>query len=110
MFAMPDSCQPRAITRAIPPRPLPHGISHTALSTQLCGVSQSAGPLLWSVPNSGKADVVPFVASEKNVDACVVSIVCDQVYADCTESPPRNPRRTSTINALYQESPSLLFS
>jgi hypothetical protein len=29
--------------------------------------------------NSGNADVVPLVASEKNVDACVVSSESDQV-------------------------------
>ena len=32
--------------------------------------------------NSGNADVVPLVASEKNVDACVVSSVFDSVYDD----------------------------
>ena len=60
--------------------------------------------------NSGNADVVPLVASEKNVDACVVSSLFDSVYDDCSEKPPRQRRRSSTMSALYQESPSLLFS
>src|SRR5687768_2782718 len=60
--------------------------------------------------NSGSADVVPLVASEKNVDACVVSTLFDSVYDDCSDSPSAHRRRTSTINALYQDSPSLLFS
>src|SRR4029079_17033587 len=60
--------------------------------------------------NSGKATVVPLVASEKNVDACVVSSLCDHVYDDCTERPLRQARRASRISARYQESPSLLFS
>ena len=33
---------------------------------------------------SGNAVVVPLVASEKNVDACVVSSLFDKVYDDCT--------------------------
>ena len=53
---------------------------------------------------------MPFVASEKKVDACVVSTVFDQVYDDCADSPFSQRRRTSTISALYQEFPSLLLS
>ena len=53
---------------------------------------------------------MPFVASEKNVDACVVSSVRDQVYDDCSDKPPRQLRRSSKMSARYQESPSLLFS
>src|SRR5687767_12714904 len=60
--------------------------------------------------NSGNADVVPFVASEKNVDACVVSTLFDHVYEDCSEKPSAHLRRTSKINALYHDSPSLLFN
>src|ERR687898_1842051 len=60
--------------------------------------------------NSGNALVVPFVASEKNVDACVVSSLFDHVYADCTENPPVHRRRASTMKARYQESPSLVFT
>src|SRR5687768_3226856 len=60
--------------------------------------------------NSGRAEVVPFVASEKNVDACVVSSLFDQVYDECTERPWLHRRRTSKISALYHESPSLLFN
>ena len=53
---------------------------------------------------------MPLVASEKNVDACVVSSVLDSVYDDWTERPWLQLRRTSTMSALYQLSPSLLFS
>ena len=60
---------------------------------------------------SGNADVVPLVASEKNVDACVVSSrVATSVYDDWNETPFDQRRRRSTMSALYQESPSLLFS
>src|SRR5690242_10185249 len=59
---------------------------------------------------SGNAVVVPLVASEKNVDACVVSSLFESVYDDCTEKPFENRLRTSTISASYQDSPSLLFS
>src|SRR6187431_2730612 len=60
--------------------------------------------------NSGNADVVPLVASEKNVDACVVSSESDQVYDACHDSPFAARRRTSTMSALYQESPSEVFA
>src|SRR5690606_2749163 len=59
---------------------------------------------------SGNAVVVPLVASEKNVEACVVSSLFENVYDDCTEKPPANRFRMSTMKALYQDSPSLLFS
>ena len=59
---------------------------------------------------SGNATVVPLVESEKNVDACVVSSVRDQVYDDWSDRPSRHVRRNSTISARYLESPSLLFS
>src|SRR5690349_16793388 len=60
--------------------------------------------------NSGNATVVPLVASEKKVDACVVSVLRDQVYDDCHDKPLRHERRASTRSARYHESPSLLFS
>src|SRR5262245_1689390 len=60
--------------------------------------------------NSGNADVVPLVASEKNVDACVVSSDFDQVYDDCSMKPFDQRRRASTMSARYQESPSELFN
>src|SRR6188508_3234441 len=60
--------------------------------------------------NSGIADVVPFVASEKNVDACVVSSLLENVYDDWNAKPAARRRRTSTMSALYHDSPSLLFS
>src|SRR5918995_2127508 len=60
--------------------------------------------------NSGIADVVPFVASEKNVDACVVSSLWDQVYDDWIEKPPCQRRRASKMNARYHESPSLVLN
>src|ERR671914_135483 len=60
--------------------------------------------------NSGSADVVPLVASEKNVDAWVVSSLFENVYDDCTDSPWVRRRRASMMSALYQESPSLLFN
>src|SRR5688500_2894145 len=60
--------------------------------------------------NSGNADVVPWVASEKNVDACVVSSESDQVYDPCTDQPLANRRRASTMNAVYQELPSEDFA
>ena len=53
---------------------------------------------------------MPLVASEKKVEACVVSVVFDHVYEDCTEKPLLKRRRTSKISARYQELPSLLFS
>ncbi len=59
---------------------------------------------------SGKAVVVPLVASEKNVDACVVSSLFESVYEPWTAKPALKRLRTSTISALYQDSPSLLFS
>ncbi len=52
--------------------------------------------------NSGIADVVPFVASEKNVDACVVSSLLENVYDDWNAKPAARRRRTSTMSALYQ--------
>ena len=60
--------------------------------------------------NSGSADVVPLVASEKNVEACVVSSLFEKVYDDCSDRPWLQRRRTSKRSALYHESPSLLFS
>src|SRR5688572_4056312 len=60
--------------------------------------------------NSGSADVVPLVASEKKVEACVVSTLFENVYEDCIENPSAQRRRTSRMKALYQESPSLLLS
>ena len=60
--------------------------------------------------NSGIADVVPLVASEKNVDACVVSSLLEKVYDDWKAKPAARRRRTSTMSALYQDSPSLLLS
>src|SRR5687768_14159200 len=60
--------------------------------------------------NSGNAEVVPLVASEKNVDACVVSSAFDHVYDDCAMKPAAQRRRASTISARYHESPSELLS
>ncbi len=60
--------------------------------------------------NSGNAEVVPLVASEKNVEACVVSSESDQVYEPWNDQPAASRRRTSTMNALYQESPSEVFA
>src|SRR5688572_28611092 len=60
--------------------------------------------------NSGNAEVVPLVASEKKVEACVVSSESDQVYDACTDQPLANRRRASTMNAVYQESPSEVFA
>src|SRR5918999_5346038 len=60
--------------------------------------------------NSGSAEVVPLVASEKKVDACVVSSLFERVYDECTPRPWLQRRRTSKISALYHDSPSLLFS
>jgi hypothetical protein len=54
--------------------------------------------------------VVPLVASEKNVEACVVSSIFDSVYDACADRPRVQLRRRSTIIALYQLSPSLLLS
>src|SRR5512145_2549503 len=59
---------------------------------------------------SGIAEVVPLVASEKKVEACVVSSLFDRVYDDWTGQPLANRRRRSTMSALYHDSPSLLFS
>ena len=59
---------------------------------------------------SGNAVVVPLVASEKKVEACVVSSLFESVYEAWTANPLLNRLRTSTISALYQDSPSLLFS
>ena len=59
---------------------------------------------------SGKAVVVPLVASEKKVDAWVVSSLFESVYEDWNENPALKRLRTSKISALYQDSPSLLFS
>src|SRR5918993_1873408 len=59
---------------------------------------------------SGNAEVVPLVASEKNVDACVVSSESAQVYEDWNDRPLDQRRRRSTTNARYQESPSELFN
>src|SRR5687767_9872806 len=56
--------------------------------------------------NSGNADVVPLVASEKNVEACVVSSESDHVYEPCTDQPFAKRRRASTMRAEYHESPS----
>src|SRR6188508_254844 len=60
--------------------------------------------------NSGNAEVVPLVASEKNVDAWVVSSDFDHVYDDCSIKPCDQRRRASRMNARYHESPSELFS
>src|SRR5918996_1158401 len=60
--------------------------------------------------NSGNADVVPLVASEKNVEACVVSSDFDHVYDDCTMKPCDQRRRASKMSASYHDSPSELFS
>src|SRR5688572_22905515 len=60
--------------------------------------------------NSGNAVVVPLVASEKNVEACVVSSESDHVYEPWNDQPAESRRRTSTMNALYQESPSDVFA
>src|SRR5215203_5356878 len=60
--------------------------------------------------NSGNAEVVPLVASEKNVEACVVSSEFDQVYEPSNENPSARRRRTSTMNAEYHESPSDVFA
>src|SRR5688572_26716671 len=60
--------------------------------------------------NSGNAEVVPLVASEKNVDACVVSSDFAQVYDDWNMKPLDHRRRASTISARYHESPSELLS
>src|SRR5687767_15920503 len=59
---------------------------------------------------SGSADVVPLVASEKKVEAWVVSSLFENVYDECTDRPSLRRRRTSNISALYHESPSLLLS
>src|SRR5215210_1960329 len=106
MFQMPDACQPFNI----PPSPCTPGMSTEKFTTQLCRVSKSDKPLLYPGMYSGNAVVVPFVASEKNVDAWVVSSLFDSVYDDCSEKPWLNLRRTSMISALYQDSPSLLFN
>ena len=60
--------------------------------------------------NSGIADVVAVVESEKNVEFWVVSSDSDHVYDDCTCSPLLQRFFTSTMSALYQESPSLDLS
>src|SRR6266540_6449362 len=60
--------------------------------------------------NSGNADVVPLVASEKKVEACVVSAAFDHVYDDWNMKPLAQRHRASRISARYQESPSELFS
>ena len=61
--------------------------------------------------NSGNADVVPLVASEKNVDACVVSSDFDHVYDDWNMTAvATSGGATSTMSARYQESPSELLS
>src|SRR6059036_3496912 len=59
--------------------------------------------------NSGIADVVPLVASEKKVDAWVVSSLREKVYDDWIVSPATRCR-ISRISARYHESPSLLLS
>src|ERR671913_1846208 len=59
---------------------------------------------------SGNAVVVPLVASEKKVDAWVVSSLFESVYEPWIAKPALKRLRTSTISALYQDSPSLLFS
>src|SRR5262245_33650977 len=59
---------------------------------------------------SGNAEVVPLVASEKNVEACVVSSESDQVYDDCTLKPFDQRRRRSTMTEVYQLLPSELLS
>ena len=60
--------------------------------------------------NSGIADVVAVVESEKNVEFCVVSSDRDHVYDDCSCQPRLQRLRMSTMSARYQESPSLLFT
>ena len=63
------------------------------------------------MPNgSGMAEVVPFVASEKNVDAWVVSMLRESVYDAWNDSPFALCRRSSRMPALYQESPSLVLA
>jgi hypothetical protein len=47
------------------------------------------------------------VASEKNVEACVVSMFRENVYDDWKLKPFFQRRRTSTSKALYHELPSL---
>jgi hypothetical protein len=59
---------------------------------------------------SGIAEVVAVVESEKKVEFCVVSSARDHVYDDCSCNPFRHGRRTSTMSARYQESPSLDFT
>src|SRR5687767_4022764 len=107
---MPDRCHPSSSAPVAPDRPLANGNSHVKFRTQLCRVSKSEGPRLYSGMNSGSADVVPLVASEKNVEACVVSTLFENVYDDCIENPSAQRRRTSRMSALYHESPSLLLS
>jgi len=50
------------------------------------------------------------VASEKNVDACVVSMFRANVYDDWKLSPCSQRRRISSSSALYHELPSLFFN
>src|SRR6266540_1865251 len=56
------------------------------------------------------ADTVPLVASEKNVEDCVVSMFLANVYDDWKCSPRLQRLRISKMPALYQELPSPFFS
>ena len=58
--------------------------------------------------NSGSADVVPLVASEKNVEACVVSSLFENVGRLRRE--PLAPAAAHLGGRVMPESPSLLFS
>jgi len=53
---------------------------------------------------------VPFVASEKKVEAWVVSVLRENVYDDWNDTPVLEARRTSTMSASYQDRPSLVLS
>src|SRR4029453_18823164 len=76
---MPERCHPPRIMRAAPGAEGPGSIQ-VKFRTQLWRTSKSDGPLLYPATNSGSADVVPLGASEKNVNACVVSSLLENVY------------------------------
>ena len=52
---------------------------------------------------------MPFVASEKKVEAWVVSMLRENVYETWKPRPRLEARRSSATIALYQESPSLVL-